>query len=36
MALPEIDYGVFRIDVAVDAGPFGGPLTGTREVTLRR
>jgi len=34
--LPEIDYGVFRIDVQLDTGPFGGKIRGTTQVTIRK
>jgi len=36
MVLPEIDYGVYRAEILLDAGPFGGEVTGQKAIVVRR
>ena len=36
LVLTEIDYGVFRVVVTIDTGPFGDIVSGSREVMIRR
>jgi hypothetical protein len=31
-----VDHGVFRVLVSLDAGPFGGIVRGSKQLTVRR
>ena len=35
LMLTEIDYGVFDVEIDVDAGPFGGKLHVKQKMTVR-